>query len=205
MGDGTASSKTGADLLGNRKFESISLQQRVSCEPESSGFQQLPSHHLVKHRGRSPGVLAGTGGDLGGQQVHDRPVLVRRPRHQAVDDGAACLQLGERAHLVARHQPAVAGDIGCKNGSKFALYRVDNARGYRSGRRQSDAPSLRSAASHCATDRRTSDSHAGRRWRCPRPRRCRPSVCRSLRRTSVSRISQTIRTLLSPLRILFEH
>jgi hypothetical protein len=46
-------------------------------------------------------------------------------RDQAVDDGAACLQPGERAHLVARHQPAVAGDIGCKNGSKFALYRVD--------------------------------------------------------------------------------
>ena len=32
MGDGTASSKTGADLLGNRKFESISLQRRVNCE-----------------------------------------------------------------------------------------------------------------------------------------------------------------------------
>src|SRR5580704_4196786 len=32
VGDGTACSKTGADLLGNRKFESISLQQRVGCE-----------------------------------------------------------------------------------------------------------------------------------------------------------------------------
>ena len=32
VGDGTACSKTGADLLGNRKFESISLQERVTCE-----------------------------------------------------------------------------------------------------------------------------------------------------------------------------
>jgi len=32
--DRTAVSKTGADLLGNRRFESISLQRRVSCEPE---------------------------------------------------------------------------------------------------------------------------------------------------------------------------
>src|ERR1700724_3025424 len=29
MGDGTVVSKTGADLLGNRRFESISLQRRV--------------------------------------------------------------------------------------------------------------------------------------------------------------------------------
>jgi hypothetical protein len=29
VGDGTACSKMGADLLGNRKFESISLQQGV--------------------------------------------------------------------------------------------------------------------------------------------------------------------------------
>src|ERR1700737_860601 len=27
-------SKTGADLLGNRRFESISLQRRVRCEPD---------------------------------------------------------------------------------------------------------------------------------------------------------------------------
>jgi hypothetical protein len=53
---------------------------------------------------------------------------------------------------------------------------------------------MRIAAARCATDRTTSDSHAGRRWRCPLPRRCRPSVCRSLRRTSVSRISQVIWT-----------
>src|ERR1700736_6187459 len=32
MGDGTAVSKTGADLLGNRRFESIFLQQRVGNE-----------------------------------------------------------------------------------------------------------------------------------------------------------------------------
>ena len=36
VGDGTACSKTGADLLGNRKFESISLQRGVSCEPNFS-------------------------------------------------------------------------------------------------------------------------------------------------------------------------
>jgi hypothetical protein len=33
MGDATAVSKTGADLLGNRRFESISLQRGVGCEP----------------------------------------------------------------------------------------------------------------------------------------------------------------------------
>jgi hypothetical protein len=33
VGDGTACSKTGADLLGNRKFEPISLQRRVRSEP----------------------------------------------------------------------------------------------------------------------------------------------------------------------------
>jgi hypothetical protein len=37
MANGTAFSKMGADLLGNRRFESISLQRRVSCEPEFSG------------------------------------------------------------------------------------------------------------------------------------------------------------------------
>ena len=35
MGDGTAL-ETGADLSGNRRFESISLQRRVVCEPYSS-------------------------------------------------------------------------------------------------------------------------------------------------------------------------
>jgi hypothetical protein len=34
MGDGAAVSKTGTDLLGNRRFESTSLQRRVSCEPD---------------------------------------------------------------------------------------------------------------------------------------------------------------------------
>src|ERR1700724_2328746 len=33
MGEVTAFSKPGADLLGNRRFESISLQRGVSCEP----------------------------------------------------------------------------------------------------------------------------------------------------------------------------
>ena len=35
MGGRTGISKTGADLLGNRRFESISLQRRVRCEPEA--------------------------------------------------------------------------------------------------------------------------------------------------------------------------
>src|SRR6516165_8741941 len=37
MGDGTAFSKTEADLFGNRKFESISLQRGVDCEPDFRG------------------------------------------------------------------------------------------------------------------------------------------------------------------------
>jgi hypothetical protein len=35
-GDVTAVSKTGADLLGNRRFESISLQRRVRNEPDTA-------------------------------------------------------------------------------------------------------------------------------------------------------------------------
>jgi hypothetical protein len=42
MGDGTAVSKTGADLLGNRRFESISLQGRV-CEPSVPESPRLRS------------------------------------------------------------------------------------------------------------------------------------------------------------------
>src|ERR1700730_13520873 len=38
VGDGTACSKTGADLLGNRKFESISLQRGVHCETDFRGL-----------------------------------------------------------------------------------------------------------------------------------------------------------------------
>ena len=33
----TGLSKTGADLLGNRRFESISLQRGVHCEPRAPG------------------------------------------------------------------------------------------------------------------------------------------------------------------------
>jgi hypothetical protein len=35
-GDGTQVSKMRADLSRNRRFESISLQRGVSCEPDSS-------------------------------------------------------------------------------------------------------------------------------------------------------------------------
>jgi hypothetical protein len=45
VGDGTTSSKTEADLLRNRKFESISLQERVHCEldqlPQSASLETL--------------------------------------------------------------------------------------------------------------------------------------------------------------------
>jgi hypothetical protein len=46
-------------------------------------------------------------------------------RDQPVDDGAARLQPGERTDLVARHQPAVAGNVRGEDRGQFALYRVD--------------------------------------------------------------------------------
>ena len=55
-------------------------------------------------------------------------VLKMRPRCDAIssiDDGAASLQPGERADLVARHQPAVAGNVGGEDRGEFALYRMD--------------------------------------------------------------------------------
>jgi hypothetical protein len=67
MGDGTASSKTEADLLGNRKFESIAHQRRVSCEPDS-------------HPLDAPSLLAGLS-DPGGDRYQCaglRPSFSRR-------------------------------------------------------------------------------------------------------------------------------
>jgi len=55
-------------------------------------------------------------------------VLKMRPwceRDQSVDDGAAPLQPGERADFVARHQPAVAGNVGGENRGEFAFDRLD--------------------------------------------------------------------------------
>ena len=46
-------------------------------------------------------------------------------RDQLVDDGAASLQPGERGHLVARHQPAVAGNVSGEDRREFAFYRMD--------------------------------------------------------------------------------
>ena len=46
-------------------------------------------------------------------------------RDQLIDDGAACLEPGERADLVTRHQPAVAGNVGGEDRGEFALYRMD--------------------------------------------------------------------------------
>ncbi len=51
------------------------------------------------------------------------PTTMRRD--QFVDDGAACLQPGERADLVARHQSAVAGNVGGEDRGQFALYRLN--------------------------------------------------------------------------------
>ena len=50
-------------------------------------------------------------------------------RDQPVDDGAARLQPGERADLVARHQPAVAGNVGGENGGQFAFDRLNRHAG----------------------------------------------------------------------------
>jgi hypothetical protein len=42
---------------------------------------------------------------------------------QLIDDDAACLQPRERADFVARHQPAVASNVGGEDCGQFALYR----------------------------------------------------------------------------------
>src|SRR5439155_5766173 len=44
---------------------------------------------------------------------------------QTIDDDAARLQPGERVDLVARHQPAVAGNVGGKDRGEFPLYSLD--------------------------------------------------------------------------------
>jgi hypothetical protein len=44
---------------------------------------------------------------------------------QPVNDDAACLQPGERADLIPRHQPAVAGNVSGEDRGEFALYRMD--------------------------------------------------------------------------------
>src|SRR4051794_32235660 len=46
-------------------------------------------------------------------------------RDQLIDDGATSLQPRERADLVARHQPAVTGNVGGEDRSEFALNRMD--------------------------------------------------------------------------------
>jgi hypothetical protein len=45
--------------------------------------------------------------------------------YQVADNGPICFQPRKRANLVAPHQPAVAGNVGSKDRSKFALYRVN--------------------------------------------------------------------------------
>jgi hypothetical protein len=44
---------------------------------------------------------------------------------QLIDDDATCLQPGERADLVARHQPAITGNVGGEDRGEFPLYRMD--------------------------------------------------------------------------------
>jgi hypothetical protein len=44
---------------------------------------------------------------------------------QVVDNRPARFQPRKRADLVARHQPAVAGNVGRENRSEFALNRMD--------------------------------------------------------------------------------
>jgi hypothetical protein len=46
-------------------------------------------------------------------------------RDQLIDDGPASLQPAERANFVARHQPAVAGNVGCENRGQFAFDRMN--------------------------------------------------------------------------------
>ena len=65
-------------------------------------------------------------GEIGDDAVAggvEDPAAVRRD--QSVDDGAARLQPRERADLVARHQPAVAGNVGGENRGEFAFDRPD--------------------------------------------------------------------------------
>src|SRR4029077_13479856 len=60
MGEVTAFSKPGADLLGIRRFESISLQRRVLCEPTSrakkGGLETMASQRGTD--GSTPGPPA---------------------------------------------------------------------------------------------------------------------------------------------------
>ena len=94
-------------------------------------------HRLV---GRAAGILGGDrrlhrdgalhGIDRAGEVGDDavaRGVEDTAPvrRDQLIDDDAARLQPGERPDLVARHQPAIAGDVGGEDRGEFALYRMD--------------------------------------------------------------------------------
>jgi hypothetical protein len=46
-------------------------------------------------------------------------------RDQAIDDDTARLEPGKRADLIARHQPAITGDVGSEYRSEFPLYWMD--------------------------------------------------------------------------------
>jgi hypothetical protein len=61
------------------------------------------------------------GDDAVACSVEDAPAV---RRDQSIDDRAARLQPGERANFVARHQTAVAGNVGGEDCGQFALYWV---------------------------------------------------------------------------------
>ena len=67
-------SKTGADLLGNRRFESCSLQQRVRCELDFLT-------DLNGSAGRPTEMLSQVGAMLAGPAALCRPRRERSPAH----------------------------------------------------------------------------------------------------------------------------
>src|SRR5215469_9556821 len=90
-----------------------------------SGAARILCSYRGLHRNRALDGID-RAGEIGGDAVPggiENAAVVRRD--QSVDDGAAPLQPGERADFVARHQPAVAGNVGGENRGEFAFDRLD--------------------------------------------------------------------------------
>jgi hypothetical protein len=82
------------------------------------------SERCLHRDGTSDGIdRAGEVGDDAVTSGVEDAAPVRRD--QFVDDCAAGRQPSQRADLVARHQPALAGDVGGEDRGQFALYRLD--------------------------------------------------------------------------------